>query len=114
MMAISSHRQDLLSKPSVQKTEQHYMKTYNWNIEKNEILKKQRGISFEEIIFHIDNNDEIDLYPHPNQERYPTQWISVVIVDKYAYLVPYIESGNEIFLKTIIPSRKATKKYIGG
>jgi uncharacterized DUF497 family protein len=89
------------------------MKTYNWNREKNEILKKERGISFEEIVFHINNGDELDVYPHPNQARYPTQLISVVAVNDYAYLVPYVESENEIFLKTIIPSRKATKRYIG-
>jgi uncharacterized DUF497 family protein len=89
------------------------MKRYNWNQEKNEILKTERNISFEEIIFHIEKGDELDVYPHPNQVRYPNQKISVVAVNEYAYLVPYVESENEIFLKTIIPSRKATKKYIG-
>ena len=89
------------------------MKTYNWNQEKNEILKRDRSISFEEIIFHISNGDELDVYPHPNKTRYPNQLISVVAVNNYAYLVPYVESETEIFLKTIIPSRKATKRYIG-
>ena len=81
--------------------------------EKNEILTKERCISFEEIVFHINNGDELDVYPHPNHARYPTQLISVVAINDYAYLVPYVESENEIFLKTIIPSRKATKRYIG-
>jgi hypothetical protein len=89
------------------------MKYYDWNPEKNEILKQERKISFEEIIFHIENGDEADVFEHPNQERYPNQKISVVLVDGYAYLVPYVESESVIFLKTIIPSRKATKKYIG-
>jgi uncharacterized DUF497 family protein len=89
------------------------MKFYNWNPEKNEFLKSERNISFEEVIFHIQNGDEVDIYDHPNQERYPNQKISVVIVEEYAYLVPYVESETEIFLKTIIPSRKATKKYLG-
>ena len=89
------------------------MKSYNWNSQKNERLKAERNISFEEVIFHIQNGDEIDIYDHPNQERYPNQKISVVIIEKYAYLVPYVESDTEIFLKTIIPSRKATKKYLG-
>ena len=89
------------------------MKFYNWNPEKNELLKNERNISFEEVIFHIQNGDEIDIYDHPNQERYPNQKISVVIIEEYAYLVPYVESDTEIFLKTIIPSRKATKKYLG-
>lgn len=89
------------------------MKFYNWNPEKNELLKRERQISFEEVIFHIQNGDEVDIYDHPNQERYPKQKISVVIIEEYAYLVPYIETDTEIFLKTIIPSRKATKKYLG-
>lgn len=89
------------------------MKSYDWNREKNEILKNERGISFEEIVFHIQNGDELDVYPHPNQERYPSQLISVVAVNNYAYLVPYIESEEGVFLKTIIPSRRATKRYIG-
>ena len=89
------------------------MKFYNWNSQKNERLKAERNISFEEVIFHIQNGDEIDVYDHPNQKRYPNQKISVVIIEKYAYLVPYVESDTEIFLKTIIPSRKATKKYLG-
>ncbi|MBT3712172.1 MAG: BrnT family toxin [Anaerolineae bacterium] len=89
------------------------MKFYNWNPEKNEFLKSERNISFEEVIFHIQNGDEVDIYDHPNQERYPNQKISVVIVEEYAYLVPYVESETEIFLNTIIPSRKATKKYLG-
>ncbi len=89
------------------------MKRYNWNREKNKILKTERNISFEEIVFHIEKGDELDVYPHPNQVRYPNQKISVVAVNEYAYLVPYVESKNEIFLKTIMPSRKATKKYLG-
>lgn len=89
------------------------MKRYNWNHEKNEILKEERNISFEEIVFHIEKGDEVDVYPHPNKSQYPNQKISVVVVNGYAYLVPYVESEDEIFLKTIIPSRKATKKYIG-
>ncbi len=55
----------------------------------------------------------MDVYPHPNQARYPNQMISVVAVNEYVYLAPYVVSDDEIFLKTIIPSRKATKKYIG-
>lgn len=90
------------------------MKIYNWNRDKNEVLKVERSISFEEIVFHIQNGDELDIYPHPNQIQYPNQMISVVAVNGYIYLVPYIESAQEIFLKTIIPSRKATKKYLGG
>lgn len=87
------------------------MKYYNWDPKKNEKLKAERNISFEEVVFHIERGDEVDIFEHPNQERYPGQKISVVLIEGYAYLVPYVESDTEIFLKTIIPSRKATKKY---
>ena len=61
------------------------MKTYSWDIEKNKLLKNKRGIFIEEVIFHIQNGDELDFYPHPNQERYPNQKISVVAVNDYAF-----------------------------
>ena len=89
-------------------------KYYNWNPDKNDLLKKKRGLSLEDIVFHIMNGDEVDVLPHPNQERYPNQRISVVNVSGYIYLVPFVESENELFLKTIIPSRKATRQYLGG
>lgn len=90
------------------------MKTYAWNPDKNELLKTERGLSFEEIILNIQLGNEVDIFDHPNQEKYPGQRISVVLIENYAYLVPFIENDDEIFLKTIIPSRKATKQYIGG
>ena len=88
------------------------MKHYNWDPSKNEKLKAERNISFEEVVFHIGQGAEVDVFEHPNQERYPGQKISVVLIEGYVYLVPYVESETEIFLKTIIPSRKATKKYV--
>ena len=90
------------------------MKHYVWDPEKNERLKIERGVSFEDVVFHINAGDEVDLFQHPNQERYPGQQISVVLIEGYAYLVPFVESEHEIFLKTIIPSRKASKRYVGG
>ncbi len=89
------------------------MKVFSWNSEKNEMLINERNISFEDIIVNINLGNELDIYDHPNQKKYPNQKISVVQVEDYVYLVPYIESDEEIFLKTIIPSRKATKQYIG-
>jgi len=89
------------------------MKTYTWNSGKNELLKLERDISFEVIVLNIQLGNELDIYDHPNQERYPKQKISVIAVEGYAYLVPFVENNEEIFLKTIIPSRKATKQYIG-
>jgi uncharacterized DUF497 family protein len=89
------------------------MKYYSWNPEKNNILKKERGVSFEDVVFHIEAGNEVDVLEHPNRERYSNQKISVVLIEGYAYLVPFVESEEEIFLKTIIPSRKATKRYAG-
>jgi uncharacterized DUF497 family protein len=90
------------------------MKPFAWNLEKNQRLQQERGISFEKIILNIQLGNEVDVFDHPNQERYPGQKILVVFIEGYAYLIPFIESEEEIFLKTIIPSRKATKKYAGG
>ena len=89
------------------------MKIYNWNGEKNEQLIVDRGISFEEIVFYIENEGLLDEIAHPNMQNYSHQRIFVVAVDSYVYLVPYVESDDEIFLKTIIPSRKFTKLYLG-
>ena len=89
------------------------MKRFNWNPDKNEQLRGERGISFEEILFHIENGDILDILKHPNQTRYEGQQIFVVAVNDYVHLVPFIEDDNEVFLKTIIPSRKATRKYLG-
>ena len=98
----------------VQKAHSNDMKVFSWNCEQNAWLKANRGISFEEIIFHIELDDELAITHHPNQSKYPGQNISNVQVEDYVYLVPFVESKDEIFLKTIIPSRKATKQYLGG
>jgi uncharacterized DUF497 family protein len=89
------------------------MKIFAWDPEKNEQLKRERHISFEEVLFHIEAGDILDIFDHPNQERYPGQKIYAVVIEEYVYLVPFAESEEEIFLKTIIPSRKATKHYKG-
>jgi uncharacterized DUF497 family protein len=86
---------------------------FTWSAEKNERLRRERGISFEEVVFHIERGDVLDLLEHPNQKRYPGQRIFVLVVDQYVYLVPFVESEDEVFLKTIIPSRKATRQYLG-
>jgi uncharacterized DUF497 family protein len=86
-------------------------KIYNWNAEKNQLLLKERGISFERIVFEISLGNELDVVLHPNPEKYPGQLISMVQVDGYVCAVPFSETESEIFLKTIIPSRKATKQY---
>lgn len=88
------------------------MKYFDWNGEKNKLLKKERGISFEEIKVAVEAGGVLDTYNHSNQKRYPGQKIMVVEIDNYAYLVPYMRDEEKVFLKTIIPSRKATKKYL--
>jgi uncharacterized DUF497 family protein len=89
------------------------VKYFDWNNNKNKELKKDRGISFEEIVFHIMEGGLLDIIEHPNKTRYPNQKIFVVVVEDYVYLVPFVEDDEAVFLKTIIPSRKMTKKYLG-
>ena len=89
------------------------MKNLNWNSEKSVALKASRGICFEDVVFYIERGDILDDYLHPNQQAYPGQRIMVIAIAYYAYLVPYAENEEELFLKTIIPSRKATQRYLG-
>ena len=89
------------------------MKYFAWEDAKNEKLKAERGIGFEEIVFLIERGDLLDVLEHPNQERYGGQRIFVVQRDDYVYLVPFVEDDRLVFLRTIIPSRKATKQYLG-
>ncbi len=90
------------------------MKLFEWNSDKNAQLKEERGVSFEDIVFYIDRGDALDIVPHPKPSKYPGQRMFIINVENYAYLVPFIESEDIIFLKTIIPSRKATKKHLKG
>jgi hypothetical protein len=85
---------------------------YEWNPGKNEWLKRNRKISFEQIIFHLGQGDVWGTSDHPNQDKYPGQKLYFVIVDGYIYIVPHVVENNNIFLKTIIPSRKATRDYL--
>ena len=89
------------------------MKYFSWDNEKNEYLKKERKISFEIVVCQIESNRVLDIVKHPNQQKYKDQYIFIVEYNDYVFLVPFIEDEKEIFLKTIIPSRKATKKYLG-
>ena len=88
------------------------MKFYNWDEKKNVLLKEERKICFEDIIYYLENDMLLDSYENPNQGKYPGQGLYVIEIKGYACLVPFIESDDSIFLKTIIPSRKATKKYL--
>lgn len=84
---------------------------YEWNPEKNDWLKRERNISFEKIGFHIKNRDIWKITDHPNKDKYPNQKVFYVIVEGYIFMVPFVEDEDYIFLKTIIPNRKATREY---
>jgi uncharacterized DUF497 family protein len=88
------------------------MKYYDWNADKNELLKEERGIAFEDIVSAITDGSLLDVTVPPNAGKYPHQEAYVVNVGDYAYIVPFVEDEQKIFLKTIIPSRKATATYI--
>jgi hypothetical protein len=88
------------------------LKYFTWDVGKNDKLKTERGIGFEEIVFLIERGNLLDILEHPNQERYGGQKIFVVRREDYVYLVPFVEDARFVFLKAIIPSRKATKMYL--
>ncbi len=90
------------------------MATYGWSETKDLQLRAARGVGFEQILEAIASGGLIDILEHPNLERYGDQRVFVVRLREYVYLVPFVETSGEIFLKTIIPSRKFTKIYGGG
>ncbi len=89
-----------------------YSVKYEWNPQKNNKLKKERNISFEQILFHLSKGDVWKISDHPKQSIYPGQKIYLIVIDNYIYLVPFVDKEGYHFLKTIIPSRKATKLYL--
>jgi len=88
------------------------MKPFRWAPAKNELLRQERGVSFEEVTIAVEAGAPLDVVSHPNPARYPRQKVMVVAVAGYAYLVPFVEEADHLFLKTIIPSRKATRDFI--
>lgn len=88
------------------------MKPFRWNPQKGKALAVERGVSFEAVTVAVEAGGLLDVLEHPNKSRYPNQRIMVVAFDGYAYLVPYVEEADHFFLKTIIPSRKATRDYL--
>lgn len=88
------------------------MKYFLWDDEKNAWLKQERGVSFEDVSFCIENGNVLDIIEHPNP-KYCGQRIFIVEIDNYAYRVPFIETEKEVILKTVIPSRKDTRFYLG-
>lgn len=88
------------------------MKPFRWNADKNSQLQLTRGISFEQMVVAMDGGGLLDILAHPNPSKYPNQKVLVVASEGYAYLVPFVEQEDYFFLKTAIPSRKATRKYL--
>jgi uncharacterized DUF497 family protein len=88
------------------------MKPFRWSPEKNETLRADRGVSFESVVVAIESGGLLDILTHPNPAKYPRQRILVVALDDYVLLVPFVEEEDYFFLKTIIPSRKATRDYL--
>jgi uncharacterized DUF497 family protein len=88
------------------------MKPFRWSAEKSETLKAERGVSFESVVVAVEGGGLLDILAHPNQAKYPGQRVLVVACDNYACLVPFIEEEDYFFLKTVIPSRKATRDYL--
>ena len=89
------------------------VKYFAWDDAKNATLKGGSRHRFEEIVFHIERGDLLDILEHPSPDRYAGQRIFVVQRENYVYLVPFVEDEHSVFLKTIISSRKATKQYLG-
>ena len=88
------------------------VKHFDWDDAKNAKLRAEHGIGFEDVVFH-ERGDLLDILEHPNPDRYAGQRIFVVRREDYVYLVPFVDDEHTVFLKTIIPSRKATKEYLG-
>ena len=88
------------------------MKQILWDSDKNATLRRDRGVCFEDVLFALERGDLLDRLVHPNQDKYPGQQLLIVEIADYAYIVPYVETEEYLFLKTIIPSRKATRKYL--
>ncbi len=88
------------------------MQYYDWNESKNKLLKEKRNISFEDVVSAIKNDKLLDLVEHPNSKKYPNQKMFILEIDDYAYIVPFVEDEEKYFLKTIYPSREATKIYL--
>lgn len=88
------------------------MMPFRWDAEKNEVLKLSRGVSFESIVVAVEAEGLLDVVEHPNKTKYPKQRVLVVSLEGYVYLVPFVEEADHFFLKTVIPSRKATREYL--
>lgn len=88
------------------------MKPFDWNPYKNKLLRKTRGVGFEDVVNAIHENCLLTILEHPNREKYPNQRVYIVAINNYAYAVPFVDNKKVCFLKTIYPSRKYTKQFL--
>jgi len=86
---------------------------FKWNLETNKLLKKEWGVCFEDVVVQIYDDNILDIIKHPNQEKHPKQRIYIIVLQNYVHMIPFVKEGDEIFLKTIVPSRKMDKLYTG-
>lgn len=86
---------------------------FKWDIEKNKLLKNERDVCFEDVVALIYDEKVLDIIKHPNSEKYPNQNIYILLLNNYVHMVPFVKENDEIFLKTIVPSRKMNKRYKG-
>ena len=86
---------------------------FKWDLEKNKLLKKERGVCFEDVLTEIHEDRVLDIIKHPKKEKYPLQRIYIIILQNYVHMVPFVIDGEDIFLKTIVPSRKMNRIYQG-
>lgn len=88
------------------------VKYFDWNKEKNILLKKKRGVSFEDLVNAVIEGSLLDIIDHPNKEKFSNQQVFVIEFDNYVYLIPFVEDEEKYFLKTLYPSRKMTNTYL--
>jgi uncharacterized DUF497 family protein len=86
---------------------------FKWNLEKNTLLKEEEGVCFEDVVAQIYEDNILDIIEHPNKKKYPEQKIYIIILQNYVHMIPFVKDKDEIFLKTIVPSRKMHKLYKG-
>lgn len=88
------------------------MKYFDWDEFKNELLKAERGVGFEDVQSAVEEGRVLEYIDHPNPTRYPNQKVLIIQIRNYVYAVPFVEDNTTIYLKTIYASRKLTKKYL--
>lgn len=87
---------------------------FDWGPTKNAELRARHGFGFERVLVALADGMLLDERTHPNKERYGHQRQLVVLIDDYAWVVPFVSDGERVFLKTLFPSRQATREYLGG